>query len=792
TAPTPAWRRRLEEQLRGAGLEAVAVVGRPTRHEAFEPLDELLPRELLPRLFEDSAPPPSSAGAAPVSGARPSLVVGPARERPPGAPAVLTELLRDSAQRFPARTVTFIDAAGRREVLTFRELWEEGLAFCGGLQAAGLRSGEFLVFQLRSPRAFVTAFWGCALGGIIPVPVACPPAYDAANPLAARLVSISERLQRPWLLADGADAAGAEALGLRVMRCASVDRARAGTPAPLEPGDTALLPFTSGSTGVPKAVVLSHDNLIAMGEGMVRGGWHHPEDHPVSWMSLDHPAALANPHLVSLRTGSPHVLVARDYVLADVLRWLDLVTELRATSSWAPNFAFGLINDRLEKGERRAWDLGPMRTLTTAGEFVVPGTMRRLVELLAPYGLRRDAVCPGWGMAETSSFYCFERGVREDSAGAFVHLGGPMVGGEMRIVNDGDEVVPEGTVGHLQVRGAAVLARYLNAPEVNASSFTPDGWFRTGDLALMREGSVALTGREKEMLIIGGANVFPYEIETVVDAVEGVLPSYTIACGTREAGAQTDSILLFFALAPGAPPLGQVLRGIRERVGRVLGFSVSILVPLERGQIPRTELGKKGRTELKRRFEAGEFLAERRRVDRILGGPATMPRCLAVPRWAPRPQPRGEGPARALLLAGEEGLTAALRAKAGPGRRVIRVTAGPHAEPLAEGDGYQVDVRTPGAAARVLEALEARGVPVEDVVLAPPALEGSPARAAAALMAWALPWVQALAVRAAARPVRLFAALPEVEGPSGPGVARLLLPGLLWSAAAEQPGLEVR
>ncbi|WNZ63815.1 SDR family NAD(P)-dependent oxidoreductase [Myxococcus sp. MxC21-1] len=611
----------------------------------------------------------------------------------------------------------------------------------------------------------------------------------------------------------------------------------------MDPEAPAILSFTSGSTGRPKGVVLKHANLMAMGEGMVAGGWYLPGDVGVSWMPLDHVAGTSYPHLLALRTRTPHVLVARDYVLADVLRWLDLLTEFGGTMSWAPNFAYGLVADRLEHEERRAWRLEQVRVLASGGESVLPATLRRFSEPLRDSGLREDAVCPAWGMAETSSFFSMTRGVRTHPVEGATELGPPPVGAALRVVDDTDAVVPEGQVGHLQARGAQVLSGYLDDAELNARSFTADGWFRTGDMAVIQDGQMSIAGRQKEVLILHGNNVYPQDIEEVVESVPGVLPSYTVACPTRSGTAQTDELAVCFVPTPDAPPLAELLRSIREKVGRVLGFHVAHLLPLAREQVPRTELGKRGRTELRRRFEAGELGAEYHRALSVLGGPATMPPCLAVSRWVPRPLATRAGTRGAVVVIADEAFTEALREQA-DGREVVRVA------PEASGE-----------LVRAIEALAERRVPCGDVVVLLPEAQETPAlresllreemtapderhqdaasrapgrgvsggvaapdqgtasdgamqaapaahlaapaqgtasdavpqAAVASRMAPLLHVLQSLSNRGEDAPVvRVLAVLPESGGDDAASLAALLTPGLLWSAVAEVPGLEVR
>ncbi|QRK13388.1 SDR family NAD(P)-dependent oxidoreductase [Archangium violaceum] len=771
----------LEARLHQAGHEAVALAGPASRSERFEPFDELFPESLRPGAGEASEASAAHVSSRPAGGGagQPSFLVGEPRRSPPGAPDDLGGLLRHAAEVHPDRTVTFIDLEGRRETLRYAELWQEALRLLGGLRALGLKPGERVMFVMDRPGDYVRAFWGCTLGGMVPVPMAWPSSFERSHAGVVRILSVSERLGGPLVLTGSQAVSALESLGLRAVSFSSLDRSTAGEPVAHAPSSPAVLSFTSGSTGRPKGVLLTQDNLLAMCDAMRAGGWYTEEDLGVSWMPLDHVAGLAYPHLTSLRMGTSHVLVSRDYVLGDVLRWLDLLSELGGTMSWAPNFAYGLVVDRLSRGERRAWNLSRVRVLACGGEPIIPDTLRRFTSLLEREGLRQDAICPGWGMAETSSFHTLTRGVRTPEEESCVLLGPPPAGSMLRIVDEQDAVVPQGAVGHLQVRGVTVLTGYMDDAAINAQSFTPDGWLRTGDLAIIHDGQMAITGRQKEVLIINGNNVYPQEIESVVEQVPGVLPSFSVACPTRVGGTQTDELLVGFVPSPDAPPLGVLLRSIREHVGRTLGLQVRHLVPLARHQIPKTELGKRGRTEVRRRFEAGELAAERREAERYLGGPATLPRCLAVPRWVPRARRAsetvaGSGP---LLVVSDAGFAGALRSHVA-GRQLL------HVEP---GSGE--------ALTQALESSAARGQSVAEVVYAVGRSEGTRRMDRTTLVEAVAPLlrlVRALARPAADGPVRLWAVVPSPEGALATGSAHLLVPGLLWSAMAEVSGLEAR
>lgn len=808
TPPVPARLHALEEALRQQGIEAVALVGTRRDDEVHTPLDALLPAALRPKA--GSVAPVSSARAPERmdAGGRPSIIDSGPRRMPEDAPRTLVELLQQAVAHAPGHVITFIDVQGQRETLTFAALWDEALRLWGGLHARGAKAGDRVMLAMERPGDFVRGFWACTLGGVVPVPLALPSSLERSQPGVARLISVSERLGAPLLLTDARATATLSEVGLRALALHSLSGVAPGQPAAVDPESPAILSFTSGSTGRPKGVVLKHANLMAMGEGMVAGGWYLPGDLGVSWMPLDHVAGTSYPHLLALRTRTPHVLVARDYVLADVLRWLDLLTEFGGTMSWAPNFAYGLVADRLERGERRAWRLEQVRVLGCGGESVLPATLRRFSEPLRDSGLREDAVCPAWGMAETSSYFSMTRGVRTHPVEGATELGPPPVGAALRVVDDADAVVPEGQVGHLQARGAQVLSGYLDDAELNARSFTADGWFRTGDMAVIQDGQMSIAGRQKEVLILHGNNVYPQDIEEVVESVPGVLPSYTVACPTRSGVAQTDELAVCFVPTPDAPPLAELLRSIREKVGRVLGFHVAHLLPLERQQVPRTELGKRGRTELRRRFEAGELVAEHRRALSVLGGPATMPPCLAVSRWVPRPLASRSRTRGAVVVIADEAFAGALREKV-DGREVVRVA------PDASGE-----------LVRSIAALAERGLPCGDVVVLLPEApavretllrgettapddgiqdaassalaQGSVSdsetqSAVSARMASLVRALQSLSRRDEGAPVvRVLAVLPESSADDAGSLAALLTPGLLWAAVAEVPSLEAR
>ncbi|SDH96036.1 Acyl-CoA synthetase (AMP-forming)/AMP-acid ligase II [Sinosporangium album] len=527
------------------------------------------------------------------------------------------------------RGVVFVDADGGEHRLAYGELVTAAARVLGGLRALGLKPGDPVLFQLDDVREFTVALWACVLGGIVPVPLA--PARTP--PQLARLEGARHLLSGPFTLTSDT---------LSGLAAGEPDR-RWHRPAP---GDLALLLLTSGSTGTPKAVRLTHRNILTRSAGAIAVGGFTEDDVSLNWMPLDHVGGVVMFHMRDVLRGCEQIQVDTSYVLADPLRWPELASRFRATATWAPNFAFGLVAERAAELAGRGIDLSPLRYVLNGGEAVVPSVARGFLRALAPYGLPETAMRPAWGMSETSSGQTdSERFTLASTSDGdvFTEVGRPYPGFRMRVVDagagggtdggaDGGGVVPEGTVGRLQVCGPAVTEGYYGGAEPEA--FTADGWFETGDLAVLRGGRLTITGRAKDVIIVNGVNYYCHDIEAAVEELPDVARSYTAACAVRLPGGTTDRLAVFFHAEPGADP-ADVLRRVRGAVLARVGVNVDHLVPVEKADIPKTDLGKIQRARLRGRFEDGGFDAAAHRAEALLGGAGTLPDWFHRPAWRP-------------------------------------------------------------------------------------------------------------------------------------------------------------
>ena len=627
--------------------KAAVVVQEPATPVPVLHLSDLVPDALRSR--NDSASALSSGSASTEGNAAlrvPSLVRGPALRADPNRPATLVASIDRAAREFPAAWLRFLETDGSEVQQSYAELLDEARRILGGLRQMGLRPQDKVLFQLEHVKDFVAAFWGCVLGGFVPVPITIASAYKADDSAASKLFNAWKMFNAPLVLTSARRRSPIESLfkelGAPEARVAGIDELRQApadlNPHPCAPHDLALIMLTSGSTGAPKGVMLSHDNMLRMAAGVQQQLNLTEAEVTLNWMPMDHVAGLVMSHQRDVLIGCSQVHLPTEIVLQRPVTWLDLIDRFRVTLSFAPNFAFGLVNQCAEQIAQGQWDLSSLRVILNAGEMIVARTTRRFLTLLAPHKLPPTAMVPVWGMSETSSgiiqsiYFTVANTSDEDS---FVDVGEPVADFNLRIVDEAGQIVEQGTIGQLQVSGTTVTRGYYERPDLDAEAFTVDGWFKTGDLAVIRNDQLAITGRAKDDININGIKYFCHEIESVAESVPGVQVSFTAACAVRRPGADSEDVVVFFVPATGADEahLNAVISEVRRAVVTRIGIAPSYVIPVTRPDIPKTNLGKIQRAHIRKRFEAGEFSAEVKRQDVLARNANTLPDWFLKQTW---------------------------------------------------------------------------------------------------------------------------------------------------------------
>ncbi|MFG1349929.1 SDR family NAD(P)-dependent oxidoreductase [Xanthobacter autotrophicus] len=785
------WRQRLE---RMDTVAEAAVVEQALAPEAAS--------VTLPVVAPLPAPAPAAPEPPPIPEGPWALADGGPLDLPDDAPRTLIDALLRTAERAGDKGILF-EGAGPARRLTYATLLEEARRIAGGLRAAGLIPGDTAILQVPDLRAHLPAFWGCVLAGVQPVTVAVSATFAERTALVGKLINAWELLGRPVMLAPAALAAPLAGLGRfadaapHVLALEQLSRH-----APLEtvhaaaPGDVLFLQLSSGSTGTPKCIQITHGGVVAHIHATVRVNGYGADDVALNWLPMDHVVPMLTWHLRDVYLGCSQIQVETAAVLADPLLWLDVMARHGVTRSWSPNFGFKLVSDALRQGGGRRFALGHVQTLMNAGEQATLPVIAEFLALTAPFGIRAEAMQPAFGMAEACTCMTYETGfdparsvhwIHKASLGgrlrpvaadapeavSFVKLGPPVPGVAIRIVDGAGALVPEGVIGRFQIKGGVITPGYLRNDAANAEAFVGGGWFNSGDLGFIRDGNLTLTGREKELIIVNGANFYCYEIEDLVNAVPGVQPTFAAACAVPDAATGSEALALFFSPRPEADAPA-VADAIRAAVTARLGIAPAHVTAMAQPDFPKTTSGKIQRMQLRAGLMAQ--LAQG-------AGARTVPAWFHAETWVRRERDAAPLPPRAVALLGGPTEVAAALAQAleREGVRVVPAAGvdaggtieGARAAPGARPDAV-VDLRllAPVPMGETLEAFRDRA--------------GSELSATLALL-------QQMGRGAEGRPAALTLVTRGGIG-SGEEIdpARAAVRGLLRTAAQEMPGLACR
>ncbi|MFF8841929.1 amino acid adenylation domain-containing protein [Streptomyces sp. NPDC015127] len=558
---------------------------------------------------------------------------GPEAEYTDDDPRDAVRALLRAADRAPEAAVVTVAQDGATTRQTYPELLSRARRLLTGLRGNGLRPGDALVLCGLPLDEFFPAFWAAVLGGARPVAIAERPGEGSGA--LERLRHTCDLLDGPLVLSDAAGAASLArtAPGLRVAVAADCLRHEPADDHEEPAGtDVALLMLSSGSTGVPKAAQLTHGGLADFAASSRRLLGVHPGHTTLNWLPVDHSGAFLLYHVLAVFTGCTNVHVPTGPVVAEPLRWLDLLEEHRAEHSWAPTFAYQLVADALAERPGGSRRLDHLRTLVCGGEQIALPVLRRFLAATAPYGIRDEHIVPVWGMAETVTGITYgrldrpgtvQRILRSSLGGplvaaaehtpdeecvTFVAVGSPAHGTTLRLVDDAGEPVAENRIGRLQVRSEArVTPGYVRDPEADAAAFPAEpGWLDTGDLAFFAEGQVVITGRRKDLIILNGHNISCHEVEDAATAVTGVRTGDVAACGIPDPDSGTETLAVFF-VSRGGREDARIARELRSVLYGRLRLTASHVLPVPPAEFPRTPAGKVRRGGLRDRLATGGF-----------------------------------------------------------------------------------------------------------------------------------------------------------------------------------------
>ena len=503
---------------------------------------------------------------------------------------------------------------------TWAEVHHRARRIAGGLEAAGIEPGDAVAVLAGAPVEIAPTAQGIWMRGASLTMLHQPtPRTDLVRWAEETTTVISMIAATAVIVSDPFMAAlpVLEGLGLTVLTVEQLLRSEPAVPVDTDDDDVALMQLTSGSTGSPKAVQITHANIVANAEAMTAGcDFDIDTDVIVSWLPCFHDMGMTGYLTVPMYYGAELVKVTPMDFLTDILLWPKLIDKYKGTMTAAPNFAYNLLAKRLRRqatiGE---FDLSSLRWALSGAEQVDPVDVEDLCEAGAPFGLRPEAIIPAYGMAETTVAVSFSKcggGMVIDEVDAdllsalhralpttrgrtkrLVSLGKPLHGLELRVVDEDGALLPARGVGVLEVRGAPVSRGYTTV-----AGFLPaqdeQGWYDTGDLGYLTEaGIVVVCGRLKDVIIMAGRNIYPTDIERAAARVDGVRPGCAVAVRLDvDRARETFAVAVESRSHADHDEVRRIERQVAHEVFAEVDVRPRSVVVLEPGMIPKTPSGK--------------------------------------------------------------------------------------------------------------------------------------------------------------------------------------------------------
>ncbi|HSE05997.1 MAG TPA: AMP-binding protein [Methylomirabilota bacterium] len=611
---------RLDRDLGVGSLERVELLLRLEQRFGVRLPDAVMAEAVSPRDLVAAIRRSEPAGLEALPRIQPSL--GEAAP-PPVEARSLAEVLAWHAEATPERVHVFLrDEEGREQPITYGALWHRARAVAAGLRDRRVGRGDTVAIMLRTEAAFFDTFFGVLLAGSVPVPVYPPFRRDLIEDYARRQVGILDNAGARAIVTFPEAARVATLLRSRVpsvrhtVLATDLGRAEPGAVLTAGPDEPALIQYTSGSTGAPKGVLLSHANLLANIRAIGDAIRIRPDDVAVSWLPLYHDMGLIGSWLGALYFGIPIAILSPLAFLARPARWLHAIHAHRGTVSAAPNFGFDLCARRITDEEIQGLDLSSWRLALNGSEPVSPETIARFGRRFGPWGFRARAMCPVYGLAEASVALTipapgqgprvdtvarepFQQAGRAEPASAgepaplcFVSCGPPLPRHQARVVDRDGHPLGEREEGRIEFCGPSVTAGYWRNPTATRAA-RRDGWMDSGDLGYWADGELFITGRVKDLIKKAGRNLYPQEVEDLVGGIPGIRKGCVAAFGVHDPSVGTERLVVVAETRQREAAERERLRAaVMDRVVAALGVPADVVVVADPHAVLKTSSGK--------------------------------------------------------------------------------------------------------------------------------------------------------------------------------------------------------
>lgn len=547
-----------------------------------------------------------------------------------------TDILLDNSYN-NTRYLSFVTEVGE-EKLYHQDLIYMAKQFLKLLQVKKVTKGTPIVLQLKEKKDFMIAFMGCILGGVIPVPIDCVVSQFQVE----RLNGVVDIMPEAQIVTSTKTLSGTlevlkEAAADKLIKKFSKESILIEDIKGLEPSediakvtrnDICFIQYSSGSTNFPKGICISHKAVITNSEDLCERAGVTPETRLVGWTPLTHNLGLIPFAVIPFVKKLSVCLIETELFLKNPYILLQQIDKHKANITVAPNFAYQHILATVKKVGLPDCDLSSVKAMLSGGEEVSHPLCQALQEHLRPLGLPPNVIKAVYGMTEATlgitvpkveetivghtykaeSLVEGQRVVKTDiqEGGRYlIDVGRPLARTSVRICNDKDEVLVDETVGRIQIKGDAVTSGYYRLKEENEKLYTEDGWLRTGDLGFLMEGKLILIGREKDMLIINGKNIYAYDLEAYINKYLNLQEAHIAVVGMEDVQTQTESAVVFIETTEPIDVFKAKAEQLQRYIFEVYGLKIGEVVPIQ--VMPRTSVGKKAYFKLKQGYQAGRY-----------------------------------------------------------------------------------------------------------------------------------------------------------------------------------------
>lgn len=544
----------------------------------------------------------------------------------------LPEVLRRAATKYPDLGIGYVKEDGTIEYQTYAELLSRSSRIANGLLDLGLKPGDQAIIATDDNHKTINLLWGCFLAGIVPTILQSPGIYSDHNPVSAKFLNVFKQLAHPYIFVNTLIKEADPVFAENILHYDSIPQLEGSLNFAPALEDLAFIQFSSGSTGDPKGIMLTHRNFAINIEAIILGLELTPLDYTGNWMPLYHDMGLIGYHLTPLYVACQQAHIHTIDFIKNPSLWLDLMSNSKITVTGCPNFGQALVLRYLKrKSGEQSWDFTPMKALLNGAEPISVKIMEDFTKAMKKYNFHDEAMMPVYGMAEATLAITFsplmkptivtafeaeeldfrKRAVKINEATQGIAsrilsgVGQALKQIDIRIVDEFDSEIPAGNIGMIQIKGASVTQGYYNNREETRNIFCGE-WLRTGDIGFFFENNLYISGRFKDIIFFNGKNYFANDLEYLACTLEDITYGKVIFGGISDPKTGKEKVLVFLAGATETNSL-ESFQKLRTLMRRTLGIQIDEMVIIRSNEIPKTTSGKVQRYKLIQHYLHGDF-----------------------------------------------------------------------------------------------------------------------------------------------------------------------------------------